>query len=89
MQIPGAMGSCYKCLILHERTRDVIQTASRRLISDAFEVFSQFLNDGDCLGLLNRGFVFGNQDGLLRFDEDATVSLVSLTARWRPGECVI
>lgn len=71
------------------RTRDVIQTASRRLISDASEVVTQTLNDDYRLSLLNRGLEFGNQDGLRRFDEDATVSLVSLTKRRRPGECVI
>jgi len=52
---------------------DATQKTSRCSVSDADEVVSQFLNDDGGLGLLNRGDIFGNQDGLLRFDEDPTV----------------
>ena len=39
--------------------------------------------------MLDRGFVFGNQDGLLRFDEDTAVNLDSSAPNWWSGECVI
>lgn len=71
-----------------QKTRDDIQTTSRCLVSGTDEVVGQCLNDGDGLTLLNRGDIFGNQDGLLRFDEDTTVSLILSTPRWWPGERV-
>lgn len=39
--------------------------------------------------MLDRGLVFGNQDGLSRFDEDTAISLNSPTPRWWSGECMI
>jgi len=52
---------------------DTIQTASRCLITDADEIVRQFFNDVDGLWLLDRGNVFGNQDGLRSLDKDTTV----------------
>ena len=46
-------------------------------VVDTLEVVRQLLDDHDGLGLLDRSDVFGNQDGLLRFDENASVSLMS------------
>lgn len=56
------------------------------LVFGVDKVVSQFLDDGDGLRLLIRGDNYGNQDSLLRFDEDTAVSLISLTPRRRSGE---
>ena len=74
------MNGRYKSFILHKANErryrsGAIQTTSRCLVSDVNEVVSQFLDDKDGLSLLNRGGVFGHQDGLLRLDENAAVSL--------------
>jgi len=70
-------------LILHKTNErryhcDAIQANSIRSVSDTDEVVGQFLNDGNGLRLLDRGDVFGNQDGLLRFDKDTSIRLISL-----------
>jgi len=62
------------------------QTTSRCSVSDVDKVVAQSLNDGDGLRLLNRGDIYGNQDGLLRFDENTAVRLISLTPRRWSGE---
>lgn len=72
------------CLILHKTNEkryhcDATQATSRCSVSDADEVVSQCLNNGNGLGLLNWGDIYGNQDGLLRFDNNTSIRLISLT----------
>ena len=71
-------------LILHKTKErryhcDAIQATPIRSVSDADEVVSQSLNDGNGLRLLNGSDVLGNQDSLLRFYKDASIRLISLT----------
>jgi len=91
VEIRDAMDAVDTRIILHKANErrsppDATQTTSRCSVSDADEVISQFLNDGDGLRLLNRADIYGNQDGLLRFDEDTAVGLISLTSHRRSGE---
>jgi len=68
---------------------DAIQPPSRCLVVDADKVVSQSLDDDGGLCCLDRGFVFGNKNGLSRFDEDTAISLNPSTPRWWSGERVI
>lgn len=60
---------------------DATQPPSRCSVTNADEVVSQSLDDWDDLALLARSLVFGDQDGLLCFDEDTAVRLISPTPR--------
>ena len=72
MKICGAIKGRYRGLILH-----IQDSTTPTSVVDTLEVVRQLLDDHDGFRLLDRSDVFGNQDGLLRFDENASVSLFS------------